>query len=121
MTPLASGQAPVDPLGSALDKDGDGTLSAVEIDQATETLRALDKNGDGALTLDEIGPEFGRRFGPPGFGGRGPQMEKREIVSQFDADGDGRLNRDERAAARVSLEEDGDRRGPFGRGRRGPR
>src|SRR5206468_11721935 len=37
---------------------------------------------------------FGRGFGPPGFG-----KEKRKLVEQFDKNGDGWLNQEERAAA----------------------
>ncbi len=59
-------------------------------------------------------------FGPPGFpGGRGGVMEDTKLVGQFDKDGDGRLNADERKAAREHLAAQ-PRRGPFGRGGRGP-
>lgn len=64
---------------------------------------------------DLTGPEFKfqepRGFGPPG----GPMGQSRELVAKFDKDGDGRLNREERNAARESIKSDG---GP-GRGRRG--
>jgi hypothetical protein len=56
-------------------------------------------------------PQFG--FGPGGPGG--PIGQERKIVKEFDKDDDGRLNRDERVAARESLKSD---RGP-GRGGRG--
>lgn len=48
-------------------------------------------------------PEFG--FGPGGPGrGPGPGMgQERKLVAQFDKDNDGRLNRDERTAAREFL------------------
>lgn len=52
------------------------------------------------------GPPPGFR-GPPGPGG------ERQIAKQFDKDGDGRLNNDERKAARASLGERGGR-GPGG-------
>jgi hypothetical protein len=39
---------------SALDRDGDGVLSADEIAAAPASLRKLDANGDGTLTLDEV-------------------------------------------------------------------
>jgi Ca2+-binding EF-hand superfamily protein len=48
----------------ALDTDGDGEISASEIDAAPKSLLALDKNGDGQITNDEVTP-------PPGRGGRG--------------------------------------------------
>jgi hypothetical protein len=44
---------------------------------------------------------------PPGFGGPGgPMAQDRKLVRQFDRDGDGRLSRAERQAARASLKEE---------------
>ena len=70
------------PVMAALDADGDGVISADEINNASVALRKLDKNGDGKLTEDEIRPNFpqggpgGRGFGGPGgpggFGGPNP-------------------------------------------------
>jgi spore coat protein CotH len=66
------------------------------------------------------GPDFG---GPP-FGGGGPGgfsgmgQQKTKLVKQFDKDGDNRLNREERQAARESLSQRGGNRrfgGPGGR------
>ena len=48
-----------DPLVAALDADRDGTISAGELASASTALRALDRNGDGQLTADEIRPAFG--------------------------------------------------------------
>lgn len=63
---------------------------------------------------DDNGPR-----GPGGFGG--PMMGQiRKVVKQFDKDGDGRLNHEERQAARESLKKDGGGRGPFGKGPGGP-
>jgi Ca2+-binding EF-hand superfamily protein len=45
------------PLIAVLDADGDGELSAAEIEGAGKALLALDKNNDGKLTRDEL-------FGP---------------------------------------------------------
>jgi hypothetical protein len=59
------GRGPVDPLLRALDRDGDGVVSAPEIGAAPETLIALDANHDGQLSADEFQPLFGR-----GRGGR---------------------------------------------------
>src|SRR5262245_54897652 len=42
--------------------------------------------------------------GPGGFGGPGGQVRK--LVKQFDKDGDGRLNKEERKAARASLQKE---------------
>ena len=49
----------VDVLFSALDRDGDGSLSGDEIAASPAALRKLDANGDGTLSLQEL------------FGGRG--------------------------------------------------
>ena len=57
-------------------------------------------------------PRFG--FGPGGPGG--PMGEKRLVVKEFDKDGNGRLNKEERAAARQSPKT-GRRGGPPRRGR----
>jgi hypothetical protein len=83
------------PVMVALDADGDGVISADEINNASVALRKLDKNGDGKLTEDEIRPNF-----PPG--GRGPGgpsgPSPDEIVKQlleFDKNGDGQLSKDE--------------------------
>ncbi len=66
------------------------------------------------LTLTAAG--IGQRPGVPG-----PNTPDRELVKEFDRDGNGRLNREERKAARQALQEssaqEGERRGP----RRGPR
>lgn len=56
-------------------------------------------------------------FGPGGPGGPGgPMGAERKIVAQFDKDGDGRLNKSERSAAREFLKTN---RGPGGPGGRG--
>jgi len=47
---------PVSPIMAALDTDGDGVLSAVEIANAPLSLLKLDKNSDGQLTPDEFRP-----------------------------------------------------------------
>lgn len=44
------------PLINALDADGDGVISAAEIENAPTALKALDRNKDGKLTRDEIRP-----------------------------------------------------------------
>lgn len=48
------GGPPRDPLFSALDLNGDGTLSADEIAAAPASLRKLDTNGDGVLSFAEV-------------------------------------------------------------------
>ena len=59
---------PPDRIFRALDKDGDGRLSPVEIREASASLQALDADGDGSLGRDELfPPRRGRRpEGPPG-------------------------------------------------------
>lgn len=67
------------------------------------------------------GPGFGGPgFGGPGFGGPGgPMQQERQLVKQFDQNGDGWLNNDERKAARQFLAQQPRGRGPGGFG--GPR
>jgi Ca2+-binding EF-hand superfamily protein len=60
------------PVMKALDADGDGEISAKEIENAAAALKTLDKNDDGKLTADELRPEFpgpGRGPGGPDRGG----------------------------------------------------
>ncbi len=45
-----------DPFYSALDKNGDGVLSADEITGAAAALKALDANGDGVIGMEEVFP-----------------------------------------------------------------
>jgi hypothetical protein len=81
---------------------------------------------------DGFGPGNFGPGGPPGFGpggpGRGfgpPMMQETKLVAQFDKDGDGRLNAEERAAARAYHQANRANRGgrfpggPGGRGRGG--
>ena len=68
--------------------------------------------------------DFNKKGPPFGFGG--PMGQIREIVKQYDKDGDGRLNREERLAAREFLKKDarggfkGKGKGGFGKGRGEP-
>lgn len=62
---------PASPLVAALDTDGDGIISASEIDNAPESLKKLDKNHDGKLTMDELRPPRPDGKGPGGPGGQG--------------------------------------------------
>ena len=77
----------------------------------------------------DFGGGFGGRGGPGGFGGRGggpggpgggPGAPDRELVEEFDLDKDGRLNTEERAAARKEIQSTGGGRGGPGGGRGGP-
>lgn len=55
---------PMPPVIKVLDTDGDGTVSATELEAAPESLKELDKDGDGALSPEELRPH-GRPPGPP--------------------------------------------------------
>lgn len=68
------------------------------------------------IQLDDKGPPGGKG----GFGG--PMMgQQRKLIEKFDKDGDKRLNREERQAARESMKkEGGGNRGPFGKMMGGP-
>ena len=63
----------------AMDKDGDGELSAAEIEGATAALKTCDKNGDGKLSGEEIMAPRGRGAGGRGraTGGERPQRPAR--------------------------------------------
>lgn len=93
---------PVDPLADvgksyfsaiavlhALDRDGDFSLSADEINHASEALASLDLNHDGRLTPDECGQTFGS------LAAGTPPEELAESVMQFDANHDGKITIDE--------------------------
>ncbi len=112
------------PIIAALDADGDGVISASEIEGAIAALKTLDKNNDGELTKEELHPRghggppgpgegFGHRSfgGPEGPGGdRGPRGKRGgregrrerpspeqfiEKVMEADTDGDGTISKDE--------------------------
>ncbi|MEM7559122.1 MAG: hypothetical protein AAF394_08360, partial [Planctomycetota bacterium] len=102
------------PVYKALDANGDGTISAKEIENAVAALKKLDKNKDGELSREEIGPTTAggqggmRRGGPgggrpggaggagrPGGGGR-PQEVPSDLTKMFDdrdKDGDGKISK----------------------------
>ncbi|MFQ3167489.1 MAG: hypothetical protein ACI8QI_000015 [Limisphaerales bacterium] len=65
------------PVMAALDKDGNGEISAEEIKGAVAALKKLDKNKDGKLTEDELRPSFGgsRSGGRDGATERRPSFE----------------------------------------------
>ena len=59
------------PAFGALDADGDGEISAGEIDASPASLAALDGDGDGRLAGDELRPGGGPIGGPGTDAGRG--------------------------------------------------
>jgi len=96
---------------AALDADGNGTVSAVELAKAPTALLTLDRNHDGALSADELAPVPGRggRRGPGAAGreGRGGRTERdreedgsapeelADTLMAFDRNADGKLERTE--------------------------
>ncbi len=97
----------------ALDKDRDGELSPEELEAAPAALKGLDKNADGKLAADEALPQFNFGGGFPGGPG-GMMGGNMEVVKDYDKDGDGRLNAEERKTARENMPQRG---GRMGRGR----
>ena len=79
---------PLDPVSRVLDPDGDGELSAEEIENAAKLLQKLDANGDGKLVINEILPGFrGPGMGPGGPGG--PNNQEQKLADKFDNDNNG--------------------------------
>jgi Ca2+-binding EF-hand superfamily protein len=90
-------------LFAALDKDNDGKLSRVELEQAVAALKKLDTDSDGYLSPSECAPRGGHGHGGGGHGhGHGgtsdPQAEATETVNTlmgFDKNDDGSLTKEE--------------------------
>jgi hypothetical protein len=83
------------PLMTALDEDGDGVLSAKEIENASAKLKTLDKDKDGKLSAEELRPAVGPGGrGGPGFGGGTPTQILATFMA-FDKDGDGKVSKAE--------------------------
>ena len=94
------------PIMAALDIDGNGEISADEIDLAVASLRKLDRNKDGKLTVEELMPEgmmgggmMGGMMGGGMMGGPGgAAVDPAEMVSrmmQADVNGDGFIDKEE--------------------------
>ncbi len=105
--------APFDESQNA-DRQGDKRSEPSENRDAPESrLAPPDFDRDGRPPFGPGGPPpFG--FGGPG-GPRGPMGQNRMLVDDFDKDGDGRLNREERQAARKELQGQRQQRGLGGR------
>lgn len=86
------------PLMTALDADGDGVISAKEIDEAPGHLRTLDANKDGKLTMEELRPAGGPggrgRSGGNAGGGTGDEEMVNRLM-EYDTDKDGTLKADD--------------------------
>lgn len=96
-----------------VETDAVAVLSAKQKEQWTKLKGADFKFPEQGFGFGPPGGPGG--FGPPGGGGPGgPMQRERQLVKQFDKDDDGRLNKDERQAARDSMKSDGGRRGGFG-------
>lgn len=88
-------RAPKDRLLAALDKDGDGKLSAREIAGAAEALKQLDLDGDGELSAEELGPAA-KPAEEPAPNSPSPQAQAAQgMIDRLDKDGDGKLSKDE--------------------------
>jgi hypothetical protein len=110
---------------AAADTDKDGRLSPDEASKAaSQFVRDADTARKGSIDTDVLAQAMNRRMGPPpGFGPGGPMGQEKALVKKFDKDGDKRLNRAERTAARASLKKEqaaGKGRGPGGRRGFGP-
>ena len=101
----------MNPMFAALDANGDGTIDASELANASVALKKLDRNGDGKLTEDEVRPSFGGRGGPGGPGGNQGAGNVDEVVArmlQFDKNADGKLAKDELPERMAAMMERGD-------------
>lgn len=89
------------PFFRAIDANGDGKLSADELAKAGDALKTLDRNNDGVLTPDELAPPGGpgamARPGTPPQGQPDNQFARAmlERIKEADANGDGKLSKDE--------------------------
>lgn len=93
---LASSAQAASRLSNLVDLDGDGVISATEIEQAREKhksalLEQYDTDGDGTLSREER---------------RALRSDRRdEMLANFDADGDGKLSKEEKRTARADARE----------------
>ena len=96
---------PVPPIFAFFDADRDGTLSAEEIENASEALGKLDRNGDGEITREEMRPPKpdGQGDGPDGPPkGKNPPPP---VIAALDADKDGTISAEELEGSPESLKQ----------------
>jgi len=98
------GHRPPSPLLIALDANTNGVLEASEIANASIALKALDKNGDGKLTAVEVMPQFrgGVHQVRQGLAPAGKHPVP-PVIAAIDTNGDGELDTDEIAGASAAL------------------
>lgn len=105
-------RGPGNPIARVLDADRDGEISAAELANATAAIKALDRNGDGTVSADELRPARparpadaptppADRPAPPA--GRDHPRPVDPIMLALDANGDGELSSSEIANATASL------------------
>jgi hypothetical protein len=81
------------PLLKALDADGDGNISAAEIEAAVTALKNMDSDGDGTVTREELRPKQpeGEPQAPQDQSYKGePRQDRRTGRGQEDGEGGGR-------------------------------
>lgn len=81
------------------DKDGNGELSAAELEVMLQEQRQRVQQRGGRGGSDMQG-----RGGRGGQGGQGGRMSREQIMEKYDANGDGELSEDERAALREDMQ-----------------
>lgn len=79
------------PLFAALDLDGDGVISKVEIKKAIVSLKKLDGDNDGSITLAECGGGAAAAAGPAGIAAVDPAAQWMDRIMTKDKNNDGKL------------------------------